>query len=88
MGPLDKPIVLSSHAQEQCRYRGGSEDDVVQAIRTAPWTPAELGRLECQWDVPFNRLWNGVHYAIKRVRPIFVEEPAQIVVVTVYVYYF
>ena len=31
---------------------------------------------------------DSMHYAIKRVRPIFVEEPAQIVVVTVYVYYF
>jgi uncharacterized protein YuzE len=32
--------------------------------------------------------YNGRHYATKQVRPVFVEEPNEIVVVTVYVYYF
>lgn len=49
---------------------------------------AELGRLECRKDYPFHAVWNGVHYSTKQVRPIFVDEPEEIVVVTVYVYYF
>jgi hypothetical protein len=32
--------------------------------------------------------WNGTFYATKRVRPIFVEDRAEIVVVTVYTYFF
>jgi hypothetical protein len=36
----------------------------------------------------FNSAWNRQYYATKQVRPIFVEETDQIVVVTVYVYYF
>lgn len=44
--------------------------------------------MECRKDYPFDSTWNGRHYATKQVRPIFVEEPDQIVVVTVYVYYF
>jgi len=33
-------------------------------------------------------MWNGRHYLTKQVRPIFVDEPERIVVVTVYVYFF
>jgi hypothetical protein len=32
--------------------------------------------------------WGSTHYGTKQVQPVFVEEPGQIVVVTVYVYYF
>ena len=32
--------------------------------------------------------WNGKFYATKRVRPIFVDEPEEIVVITVYTYFF
>jgi hypothetical protein len=61
---------------------------VVEAIRTMPWSPAELGRLECRKDYPFHAVWNGVRYGTKQVRSIFVDEPEEIVVVTVYVYFF
>jgi len=47
-----------------------------------------LGRLECRKDFPYGRDWNGSFYATKQVRPVFVDEAAEIVVVTVYTYYF
>ena len=81
-----KPIRLSGHARDNLRYRGATEEEVKEAIRTAPWGPAELGRLECRKDFPYGREWNKKVYATKRVRPIFVEEADEIVVVTVYVY--
>jgi hypothetical protein len=83
-----KPIRFSGHARDQLRYRGVSEQEVIEAILTAPWQPAELGRLECRKDFPFGREWNGRFYVTKQVRPIFADEPAEIVVVTVYSYYF
>jgi hypothetical protein len=83
-----KPIRLSGHARDNLRYRGATEEEVKETIRTAPWGPAELGRLECRRDFPYGREWNRKVYATKRVRPIFVEEAGEIVVVTVYVYYF
>lgn len=39
-------------------------------------------------DFPLGSEWNGAFYETKQVRPIFVEEAVEIVVVTVYVYYF
>ena len=87
MKSTDKPIVLSHHAKEQCTHRGCTEQEIVEAIQMAPWKPAELGRLECRKVFSFNGEWNGRRYASKEVRPIFAEETAQLVVVTVYVYY-
>ena len=43
--------------------------------------------MECRKTFPFNREWNNKLCATKEVRPIFVEEPDEIVVVTVYTYY-
>ena len=69
------------------RYRGATEQEVMDAIRTGDWGRAEQGRLECRKDFDFGGDWNGRYYATKQVRPIFVEETVEIVVVTVYVYY-
>jgi len=83
-----KPIRLSGHARLQLLFRGATEDEVIDAIRSEQWIPAELGKLECHKDFPFDKEWNRKVYATKRVRPIFVEDPTEIVVATVYTYYF
>jgi hypothetical protein len=68
--------------------RGFTVPEVEEAIGTVPWQPAELGRLECSKDFAYGKEWNGKLYTTKQVRPIFVEEASEIVVVTVYTYYF
>ena len=83
-----KSIRLSEHSKQQLEFRGATEQQVVEAIRTETWEPAELGRLECQKNFVFNSKWNNKYYDTKQVRPIFVDEPNEIIVVTVYVYYF
>jgi hypothetical protein len=87
MARSDKPMRISGYARDQLTFRGGSKEEVIEAIRTEPWRPADLGRLECHKDFVFNACWNRKCYVTKRVRPIFVEESDEIVVVTVYVYY-
>lgn len=83
-----KPIRLSGHAIEQLAFRGTSADEVAGAIQTAPWQPAELGRLECRKDYTYDAVWNKKHYRTKQVRPIYTEEETEIVVVTVYTYFY
>jgi hypothetical protein len=83
-----KTIRLSPHAKMQLSYRGATEEEVLDAIQTSDWEPAELGRLACRKDFEFNNPWNKKFYKTKQIRPIFVEEENEIVVVTVYVYYF
>lgn len=84
----EKPIRISGHAREQMTRRGATEAEVVAAIRQGQWGQADGGRRDGRLDIPFDAIWNGKHYAIKQVRPVFAEEPDAIVVVTVYVYYF
>lgn len=83
-----KPIRLSAHAPSYTERRGFSVGDVERAIRTSPWEPAELGRFHCRTDFRFQREWNGKFYETRQVRPVFVEEPEEIVVITVYTYYY
>ena len=83
-----KPIRLSGHAKEQLFFRGTTEDEVIGAIRTSSWQPAESGRLECRKDCVFENEWNKKYYKTKQVRPIFAEEDSEIVVITVYSYFF
>jgi len=69
-----KPIRLSAHALSYITKRGFTVAEVEDTIRSGPWEPAELGRMECRKTFPFNREWNKRRYATKEVRPIFVEE--------------
>ena len=78
---------MSRHARENMVFRGATEAEIAEAIRQAGWQPAAQGRFDCRKEFPFGREWNGRSYASKQVRPVFVDEPAEIVVVTVYVYY-
>jgi hypothetical protein len=68
--------------------RGFTITEVEEAIRTTSWQPTELGRLDCRKDFLYGKEWNGKVYATKQVRPVFVEEGGEIVVITVYTYYF
>jgi hypothetical protein len=52
------------------------------------WQPAESGRLECRKDFPYEKEWNKRYYKIKQVRPIFMEEAKEIIVITVYTYFY
>ncbi len=85
-----KPIRLSYHAAGYFSSRGFTASEVEAAIRSATWQPASqgTGRLECRKSFPFGQTWNGRRYATKQVRPIFVEKATEIVVVTVYTYFF
>jgi hypothetical protein len=83
-----KPIRLSGHASEYLRRRGFTVADVEETIRSGDWLQAKSDRLEASKDFPFDGEWNGRYYATKRVRAVFVDEAVEIVVVTVYTYYF
>ena len=83
-----KPIRFSAHALGYVAKRGFSLEEVEEAIRLKHWAPAELNHLECRMEFSYNQFWNGNFYHIKQVRPIFIEDPDEIVVITVYTYFY
>lgn len=83
-----KKVRLSLHALEQCKERGVSEDEVIHTILHADWEPAKKNRFQSKWNFQYNDYWYDSYYPIKQVVPVFVEEKEEIVVVTVYSFYF
>lgn len=83
-----KRIRLTKHAKEQCAERGATEREVKEAIRKGSREPARHGRELCRYNFSFGKTWQGRPYAIKQVAPIIREEVQEIVVITVYTFYF
>ena len=83
-----KAIRLTHHARLQCAERGAAEDEVVQAVRKGTREPVKLERELCRFNFAFNRTWQGNWYAVKQVAPVIKEDAEEIVVVTVYTFYF
>ncbi|MBI3961798.1 MAG: DUF4258 domain-containing protein [Deinococcus sp.] len=83
-----KPIRLTKHAQEQCIERGATEAEVRQAVEQGSREPAKMGRVVCRFNFPFGQTWQGSVYAIKQVAAVVKEESNEIVVITVYTFYF
>ena len=82
------PIRLSAHATGYMARRGFTLAEVEAAIRSCAWQTTKMGRKECRKDFRFGKEWNGKRFATKQVRPVFVEEATEIVVVTVYTFIF
>jgi hypothetical protein len=83
-----KPIRFSQHAREQMLERGASEDEVSETIRTGEEVPAKHGRRGYRKNFQYDHIWSGRTYAIKQVLPIVAEEADELVVITVYTFYF
>lgn len=83
-----KPVRLTKHARLQCGERGATEAEVVKTVLQGIREPAKADRLLCRYNFPFDALWQGNRYSIKQVAPIIKEESDEIVVITVYTFYF
>jgi hypothetical protein len=83
-----KPIRFTRHSIEQCAERGATQHEVIHAIRHGSREPAKLGRLLCRENFQYKADWNGHFYAIKQVAPVLLETKKEIVVITVYTFYF
>ena len=83
-----KPVRLTKHASEQAAERGATEAEVVEATRHGSREPAKQGRELCRFNFTFGQKWQGNFYAIKQVAPVIKDEANEIVVITVYTFYF
>lgn len=83
-----KPVRLTKHALEQCQERGATPGEVSQAIERGTREQAKMNRTLCRLNFMYDDSWQGTRYSVKQVAPVIVEEPDEIVVVTVYTFYF
>lgn len=83
-----KSVRLTQHAIQQCVERGATENEVVKAVLHGTREPAKMGRVLCRYNLSFNGVWQGKEFAIKQVAPVISEESDEIVMITVYTFYF
>ncbi len=83
-----KRIRLSKHAEEQAAERGATRPEIEEAVRKGSRELATRGREMCRYNFVFKHKWQGKHYAIKQVAPVIKEEADEIIVITVYTFYF
>ena len=83
-----KRIRLSDHARQRCRSRGTNEREVIKAVLRGVRQRAKKGRFLCRLNFQYNRFWRGERYAIKQVAPVVAEKTDELVVVTVYTFFF
>jgi hypothetical protein len=84
-----KTIRFSQHALDQMRLRGATREEIMETVETAPWQSAKRGKYQARKAFAFGRPSpiNQQIYPSKTVHVIFADEPNEIVVVTVLVYY-
>ena len=83
-----KPIRFTAHAIEQCAERGASEGEVRETIEWGLREPAKGGRFMYRHNFEYRAKRHGEYYAIKPVAPVVAEAENEIVVVTVYRFFF
>jgi len=83
-----KSVRLTSHALEQMIERGATEEETKKAIAQGAREPAKRGRFIYRLNFQYNAEWQGKFYAIKQVAPVVAEAQNEIIVVTVYTFYF
>ena len=85
---VEKPIKISQHARFQMAERGVQESEVIAAIRQGDQEPARAGRTMYRKTFEFRGMWRGRIYRLKQVSVVVASEPDELVVVTVYAFYF
>ena len=83
-----KSIRLTKHAREQAAERGATKAEVEEAIRKGSREHAKYGRKLCRYNFAFGTTWQGKPYSVRQVAPVIREEAREIVVITVYTFYF
>ena len=83
-----KSIRLSNHAQEQAIERGTNEAEIIDTIMTGNRQIAKNGRYKYQATFQYNNEWQDKFYSLKKVVPIVAETDTELVVITVYTFYF
>jgi len=82
------PVRFTQHALDSARKRGTNQTEAQSVIRNAPWRAAKHGRMEAEMEFPYAGRWNDRHYQSKKVNPVFIIENQEIIIITVYCFYY
>jgi len=84
-----KPILLTQHAIKRARLRGATEAEVREVVAGGDREPAKWGKLLARkrFVATTRSPFDGMLYNEKTVEVVLADEPDQVVVITVKVYF-
>lgn len=85
---MEKKIIFTQHSLERISKRGTTKEEVIEAIEFGNRESANGNKIMCRLNLPYNKIWLDTSYPIKQVAPIIVDEGNEIIVITVYTFYF
>jgi len=85
---MEKKIIFTNHALVRITKRGTNKEEVIEAIEFGKREQAKDNKIMCRLNLPYNKIWLDTSYPIKQVVPVIVEEGDEIIVITVYTFYF
>jgi Domain of unknown function (DUF4258) len=87
---MEKPIFFSHHAKQQMLLRGAKTEEVIVTINSGGRLDAKKGKYKARYEFLCGETsaQNEQFYQYKRIEAIFADNPDQIVVITVKVYYY
>ena len=85
---MRRKVVYSKHALDQMVERGTCKEEVEEAIFKGEKIPAKKDRHTYRLNFQFDESWGEKWYHMKQVMPVVKEETNELIVITVYVFYF
>ena len=81
-------IRFTQHSILQCKERGTNEKEILDAIEKGESENVKNGRIMYRSNFQYNREWGGKFYKIKQVAPVVKKEDNELIVITIYTFYF
>lgn len=81
-------IIFSDHCLISMKKRNVTKEEVIETISKNEWEAAKHNRFSCKNNFLYKKTWNKKYYETKQVVPIFIEENNNIVVITVFTFYY
>ncbi len=85
---MGKRIIFTDHSLSRIAKRGTTKEEVIESIENGKSEPAKDNRIMHRLNLPYNKIWIDTIYPIKQVAPVVVENEDELIVITVYTFYF
>jgi len=85
---MQNKVRFTEHALTRLTKRGATKEEVIEAIEFGSREIVKNDRIMCRLNFSYNKIWMDTSYPIKQVAPVIVEENDEIIVITIYTFYF
>ncbi|OGQ06195.1 MAG: hypothetical protein A2W61_02455 [Deltaproteobacteria bacterium RIFCSPLOWO2_01_44_7] len=83
-----KEVYFTTHVRKRLNERHVTPKEIITVLKKSKWTLVKENRMRAQFTFPFSDFYKSRFFRWKKIRVIFIEEKARIVIVTVYTFFY